>query len=690
MRAVLTNLSPLPRDHWATVTFPRPLAAAFGDECTFYAEDGRCFRAVRGVSKGLKTVYRIHAFMNGNEQLRGKMGPERFVPMKADYHLHPWVSDDVAALIPDVGVRLNGGDYWSRFSTGPLLIDQSAAHTRWTVRRGIPELGIVFQWWADLLHDDPIVPVWGKIVWSHRRSPDTNAAFDHFVLKSGEYLALNFARRHGVLTPVRDGSGYWTMLLNSQRIVLNDGAGLPLSGNMLAFISPKATDAPPADPEDRQDPTVRGIANLQAGAHGPIRGVCLDWDSHWLAARHVPRFRDGYESEHEADWRRFLAEQDVPAGWFAARPVGLGKTPGQTGAQEDFGATKGTYAVVDGDARHIQVLEYSVQSELFRGFNHYEQDGSALRVENHPDWTTWNGGTHYHPAVSKDRLGKGPSAPPGTGWYGYDDEHRSQNNLAAYLMLTDDPLMEDQLRHLVTTDRASYRMRFPRNGYGAARAQGRTAGAWAQFVGLTDGEEQQHWLELLKARMNASRGNPLLHVPGPMKVLATGGPDSRKQVYGTDGRLGPWVSFWEHGLAAVGLYNLVQTPGTGNLAYTHDASEILLRVSRTLATFACFEEDGEWWTVADCLWNGGEAPPGGLSSRNRALVCSRGAASVNSWTFAGLLVAREFLAQHSDEDPDLLDKLTRYIAAVTGGQEAADRTTAEWWAAVGSVRFGAM
>jgi hypothetical protein len=679
MKATLTNLSPLPREHWAVVTFPRPLAASFGHECTFQTNDGQRWRAVRGRTVGMKTVYRIRAYMGGNQTVQGRLVNARH-SNAGDYQLHPWVTDDIGALLPSAGARVADVDRWDRDHTSPFMIDSSPAHTRWALRRWIPELGVIFEWWADLLHNDPVIPCWGKIVWSNRMDPAVNKGFQFFAIKSGEFIALDFAQRNGALTPLKDPHGQWGAVLNSQMVVLNDGAGIPLSGNMLAYRSPSLTDKP-ADPDDTQDLHVQGIANLHAGAHGPILGVCEEWDGHWLACGNVPRFRTGATPNSQAAWDAFVASQAQFGGWFANRPIGIGKTPGQTGAQEDFGATKGTLAVSARDPRWIRIAQYALQSELFRGFNHYEVNGVPLDLARHPDWVTWSGVTHFHPGVSSDRLNKEASAaPPGTGWYGYDDEHRSQNNQAAYMMLTDDPLMEDQLKHLVTTDRASYRMRFPNFGGGAARAQGRTSGAWAQFLAVTDGPEKQHWINMVATRMNASLHlNPAINVAGPMKVLAWGNPDGRKQVY--DGaQLGRWTSFWEHGLAIVGIYNAVkQQPSNAN------AKEILLRICRTLVRFAFFKHSGTWYTVADCLWNDGEAPPGEMTPTNRALAASPGTDSVNTWTFAGLLVAREVLA--GELEPARKAELDDYIQTITGGQEAGDQTTAEWWAIIRDIRF---
>jgi hypothetical protein len=679
LRATITNIATLPREHWVTITLPRPLAVSLGAECTFLTDTGARWRAVRGRTMGLKTVYRIRAYLGGSERVQGTLLNEPH-PSAEPYQFHTWVTDDLTALVPSMGARVNGADHWDSPLSGlPVLIDQSAAHTRWWLRRWIPQLGLIFEYWADVLHKDPVVNFWGKVVWSNRNDPNTNKQFDFLALKAGEYMALDFARRNGSNPPFRDQFGMYGVVLNSAPVVLNDGAGLPLSGNMLAFISPGASDPVPADPGNMSDPVVRSIANLYAGAQGPIRGVSHDWHGYWLAARNLPRFGPAYTSRRELEWQQFLDMLQVPTGWTADRPVGIGRTPGQTGGQEDFGATKGTYMVAERDPRWLQAFQYTNQSELFRGFNHYEANATPLNLDAHPQWVTWSGATHYHPGVSPDRLGKGPGLVPGTGWYGYDDQHRSQNGLAAYLTLTDDPLIEDQLKHMVTTDAASYRMRYPNNGVDSPRGQGRPLGAWAHFTLLFDGPERQKWVNIVTAHLNASLANPSLNVSGPMKCLGWGGPDGRKQVYLPNGELGRYMSMWEHGLAVVGLYNTVKAQPSNATA-----REILLRVCRMMLQFAFFEENGTWWTVADLLWNDGEAPPGGLVSTNRALVTAPGAGDVNSWTFAGLLVVREVLAA---ENPPRLGDLTRYIAAITGGQEASNRMEAEWWAAVDTVQF---
>lgn len=666
MRATLHNLSPVPREHWCAVTFPSLRARnVLGPEATFVLDDGRRWRATRGRTVMGKTTYRIRANMSGGQKLRGTMRPEAHPDSARPFELHRWVSDDFMELVPNVkalagDVPVDGGA-----PDEARVVDSSPVHQRWLLRRRIPQLGLHFTYWADLLHGDPVIPFKGKVVWSDPSDPRDSRVFKFIVVSAGEAMVFDFARRHGIVGPIGQGRNFGSLLASD--VTIGDAMGLPLSGSMLAFVS-----------GDEQAPfpqVEESVRNLRAAALGPIVGSCDEWGEEWLAS--VPRLDPAtYRSQSEADWAAFASSLESHAGWTADRPVGLGRTPGQTGAQEDFGATKGTYVVAERDPRHIYRLQYAVQAELFRGTNHYGPDGLPLRLDEHGNWVTWSGATHYHRGVSPDRLGKGDMPLlPAMGWNGYDDEHRSQNNLAAYLMLSDDPMMEEQVDHMATVDLAAYRVKFPQFGAGPARAQGRTVGALAHLADVVPPTIGDRLMRAVLARMGATIASPSLAVPGPMKVLSWGTPDGRKPIFEADGvTLGRWTSLWEHGLALVGIHNLTRhghAPGSVEERW-HEAALI---VARTMRDFGCFmAPDGRWHIVADMLWSDGAPPPGGMVPNSKHFTSGPDRDAVQSWTFAGLLVARELLG--ADQ------KLDACIQAMTGGREASDRVTAEWWAAV--------
>lgn len=664
MKAKIVNLSNRPRTHWATVTFPAALASSFGSEATFVTTTRRAWRAVRGATVGGKTIYRIRcADIAAGEVVWGELVNKPSMHVEK-FGFHPWVADDIAALLPEIRVLRSGVEYLANIDGMPTLVEQSDAHMRWTLKLRAPN-GIVVEWWADLLAYDPVVKCWGKIVWSDRADTNYNTVIDAISFTSREMFLLDFGRRHGASVPVATQDGKWAFLLSGSPITLQDGTGLPLSGVMLAYPQGNSATLPDAD-------LTTTFGNLMAAAEGPIVGVAMCWDGYWGANKNVPRFGANYISQRDAEWNRFVQDQGNPAGlgWFTPRPLALGPTPWQTGDQEDFGATKGTYAVTEHDPRFIRVMQYSVYSELFRGINLYETDGTPLLAARHPNWTTWNGVTHFSPGVSPDRLGKSTTSPAGSGWVGYDDEHRSQNNLAAYALLTDDPLAQNQIRAQYELDAASYRSRYPNYGQGAARAQGRLAGAFAQLMGVTSGAEYEAWSKLLMARMKQSAAVGSMQ-NGPMFALAVGAPDARKQIY-RNGQLAPWVSMWEHGLAAVGMYCAYKM-----LPMHAETDLVLRRVCHTLLTFGCFNRDNQWYTVDDILWSDGAAPPNGMRLDLREMTGTLGAGGTGTWTFAGILVARELLGC----DPDI----DEYVEVIARNAEATDRRTAEWWAAVKKV-----
>lgn len=686
IRCSLANISPLYRRHWAVVTVPRHRATGMETECIFLTDDGREFRAVRGRSVGNKTVFRILATLQGGERLTGRIsGEQPLGGFPAVAQAHRWVVDDVAEMVPQIGVP-NGGPFastaWSQLTDMRILMSHSSpANSRFRIDQRLPQFGLHFSVWLDVLHEDPVVPFFGRIVWSDRGDPANLRQFNHLAWRCGEYASFDFSRRLGIQEPVAIDSD-WGCLLNSSPVVFGDGVALPISGRLLAFDSRRSVMSTDTDPADMSDDENRSFANLLAGAHGPIVGVCHEWDGNWLAAGNVPRFhsRATALAQAEVDWDVFLGQLQVTAGWFADRSFGLGRMPGQTGNQADFGATKGASAVVAHDPKFVYALQLSAHGDALRGYTHFERDGSMLQADNHPSWVTWSRVTHWHQNVSTDRLGKSTQLPFPSGVYqGVDDEHMSHNYLAAYMALTDDPLMEDQLRHLLETDRAGYRFRYPNNGAGATRAQGRTAGAWAQLSCVADEPTALGFAEILARRFLQTANVSTMQLQKPMRVPCVGQPDPRKQVYNVDGSLGRWTSFWELGLTIVGFAQVVLRERDA-VAIEH-ARECLMICCETMATFGFFEQDGQWFTVADMLWSDGDAPPGGLVNPSLRLTSAPGAGDVMSWTFAGCVAAREFLPRSHPE----WDRLNRYVLAITGGNEAHGREAAEWWAIARSI-----
>lgn len=668
----ITNTSPLPRRHWTSryLTIPAAIAEDLPVELTFRADDGRRFRAVLGETIGASTAVRVLAELGGGERVTGELVPEQ-LPWAIPYRAHAWFADDPGEVIPRARYKLPG-------VPGEVLIDQevipwgrveaSPAHELWRLRSKSVH-GVIFDWWAEFLTDDPVAQVWGTIAWSDRSDPGHTRTFTHIVISAGEQLALDWRGRTGMPPPNRERARWGHMV--AKDLVLDDGAALGLSGTMLAWPSPEFIHLRLDDLPALEYLVGQRDQLVAAAAGGPVVGVWLGWDGHYGATGSIPTLEHpGDWSATDAAWEAFLAASDLVVGYGAPRELGASRSPSGTGSQEDFGAAKGTAAVTTGDARWIRRAQWALLPELLRrGYHHHDELGMPIEVGDHPGWVTYAGQTF--PQLAGDRLGKDFSLPrpwsPATGWAAYDEEHATLNNVSAFLTLTHDPSLLDHVAHMVTVWEADARTKGV--GIGAARAQGRTLGALAQLWTVSPIELRQRIEAVISVRLEKIRGNPALTFR-PIAVLEHRGPDPRKQIFTDSSRhtFAPWWSAWEHGLAAVGLQQCVRATGMGE--------DVLRTVCETLGQYGFRQlPDGTWLTVADMAWLDGQPPFGWPQSPADWQVTYGG--GVDLWTRAGVLVAREVLG----DDHPAAPRIDAYIAG-TGGTKTDDRILAEWYAAV--------
>ncbi len=671
-RLALLNLSPLPRTHWTrqiAVPWSAPTGKAVGSAelpigARFLCDDGREFLAIRGEDVGRHSAtYRIRAALGAGERVEGTLLGDQDVVVPP-WAVHPWVTDNLAALFPLAGLMAADGsmqqcDYMLE---GPTLVGYSMAHQRWYVRCASPALGLVQEVYADILLGDPVVHLWGCVTWSDRRVPARTKLFQGLMgLSSGERLAIDYADRHRWQQFEHAGR---QVVLFGRDIAMIDGGSVPFSGSILAFRGPGVAypDWTPGSPDEAD------AQNLLAAQHGPILGVCEEWAGSWLLTGHTPN-HSGLP----------VQQGGVGAGLFAPRPQVCAPWPGQTGDQADFGSTKGTGAVSGFDPRWIYEAIYAAQSDCFRGQRHFEADGTALDPAKHPNWITWGGRTLYALWDKSDdaTLGKDggywPENPQG-GYEGYDDEHRSQNTMAAVIALCGDPLLISQMLHQSTVDVCSYTHK--QGSIAAARAEGRLSQTWAHMAMLLPGEAQRRAVEMLDKRFALAKTAPLLNVSGPVKVIANHDPDPRKPIRDPAGNLLPTWTVWEHALHLLGAF-LASSQATDRAG----AWATVEKLARTIAEFGCFRgRDGLWRVCSDLEYkNDGAAVI--LDEASPSVLAATNAGDVRSWTMVGLLVARDVLPS---SDP-LQAKLDACIAAMgVDVRHPFDARTAEWWAAVRS------
>jgi hypothetical protein len=261
----------------------------------------------------------------------------------------------------------------------------------------------------------------------------------------------------------------WYMDVVPNGAFLRDGQGFELRGYVLTmpenFIN---SDTDGVITERVENIAAIKTGKLATGGLGEVNGVYTDLNhGHNWFNRHLPA------PTFKEDPLKYPLFSE--SGIFGARRIGSVKNPGQTGGQEDFGADKGFEATVFHNAEWIQYMKGG-QADRLRFFNIHEPDGSKVTKENHPLRKTWNMETF--PPLSQDLLGKNPATyNDGNGWKGYDNQHRSQNNLLTYYALTGDELTLDTLINAVEQDFAQ-----ARNLSLADREVGRMFNCWAKML----------------------------------------------------------------------------------------------------------------------------------------------------------------------------------------------------------------
>ena len=714
------------------------------------------FRSAKGTTRGYKvreigelgTLYDVWIPFNAHETVSGSVHQVLTDDPAPEFIMHPWVNDDIKAIMPNIALRLNKnnpggytGDYMIATDENGVpqydevkLVRGTATTQTWYLRGKVTSTttagkksGFVAHFWATIRSGSPVIELRALPVWADPENPEPGIGVDAIYFVSGEGVKFDFdVRNQHASQAAYDGSKWWTPIItgsidfNAQtrgNIGFQDGSGIPLTGRMLCIpqdpTSAVQADVVALDELDNAefegievDENTQLVADslelIRAGFQEPIRGIMDDrgWDGHFIGMGHVGRLEPGSSVPMVPDLMGRLSEP-APMGFFQQRHIGITTYPGATGDQEDFGTTKGTLATVFMDPRWINYAMHSVVADCVRGFMYHEADGTPIDPVNHPDWYTWSMGTHWHHGQSPDRLGKNNRvrSDPGTGWSGYDDQHRSQNNLAACFLLTGDDFLEFIIDASSSVDIVN--VRYKRDyGFGAARAVGRRALTWANFKMLSaDGSESKRRFQALLDWTSTNL---------PRFFLADQhGNEIQNYNYGRDPRAGLktpdtnvdvhyWVA-WEHALMCYGL--LAAHRATGDETHRQYAK----RISDTLARFAFFKDSGGWlaidgmfypiknnhynpadyipgWTEADV----GKPLPAALGrTRGSWAITDRRVGGTAFWTFSAGITT--YFATH-DPSHDLWDDMVDLARSVTGGREAGQTRHAEWWAVVNSMR----
>lgn len=421
--------------------------------------------------------------------------------------------------------------------------------------------------------------------WHDRSIPDVFTNVTRIRMVCGNEFAIHFANQMQLSKPTYNPLiDEWSVDLVSWDQILRDGQGFELRGYVLTM--PESF----INPSDAEDPDVKArIKNLAAvragfnslGAVGEVVAVHnnLNHNGNWFN-KNLPEFNP--------EWNQGLRVPLITSpGIFGTRAVGSAKTPGQTGAQQDFGADKGFHATVAHNPAWITYMKAG-QVDRLRTFNVIEPDGSRVTKEKHPGWKTWNMETFD--VLSQDTLGKAKMwRPAGTGWMGYDNQHRSQNGVLTYFALTGDELTYDTLLNCLEADLAQA-------PYGQAdREVGRMSSCWAKMLRVLSAPMVDRLSTHIKGKLDALsnqwrgrfpeiQGDPNRTVRVNQIII-----DPRSAIVNpATGRLEPcWIAYQCAQMCA-GLYEL-------SLVYEDARLMPMIRdLARSFLWHGCFKEGNQW------------------------------------------------------------------------------------------------
>lgn len=409
--------------------------------------------------------------------------------------------------------------------------------------------------WRDQPHAQCDVAVW----FSDPRTPAMQCDVGELAIEcEGMALALRHTGALGI-THAATPTGSRSVLLKGRP--LGDGQGLRRAGALVPALQGDGSLADTTTYAAAMAPLLGATTWRDSGAFGPF-GVVPELPP-WLRGIAL---RNHLAREHAA----FVA-RDKPGGDpFGCFRHGLQRFAGQTGDQADFGVVKLSLVAASGMPSQLLEAELSVLQEGCRPVHFFEDDGRPVEPDEHPDWNVWSGRTHWHPEMSKDRLGKPVPEPKFEthGWTGKDREHWSSNTLGAFALLTGAHWAREELRNEGRLYRGGQTLapRFSTSHAGAPRGAGRTALAAAWNVLATDDRALAARMDARMTQVYAREWSGRDLPPDRVRPMLVCEPDGRM----LQGKHRYWNP-WQDATAAVGFAAHARVTGDATAAKLAEA-----------------------------------------------------------------------------------------------------------------------
>lgn len=594
---------------WVTVPVPWLEAQAMPEEAVLEM-DGRQWRAVRGRRVGYQTVFydALIGILRQNTRTEAELvEPPAGWPNQPPFTNHAWVSDDLTRLVPSFRLTMAGGAVHQSAPLQPVLDFESPARQDWSITTRCGPL--VLHWWATQWHQQAVVEWQLLVVHSNPASAAVQITPERLQITLGEPFVIDDALPLGVPAPRYDSQqDAWSADLVSSAVDLGDGQGLPVfRGAILATDSTKPWYYHLLTPVA----SIRGQVNrlLARGGGQPLGGT--DWTGRWLAFQAtIPRgTADDAEIAGRLENQQAFMRQ--PQDLYAPRLLGLNPSAGSTGAQEDFGASRGAELYLGGELLFGTTWGYHQQASM-RPMHYRELDGSSVVQANHPNWWTWSQLTHWHCSVSSDRLGKPCPVPAHNthGFTGKDDQHVSSNGLFAAVAAFDWPAYRQLISDEIDVAMANVRL-LPPQQPGAPRAVGRRMLADSNRWILTGREDVWETLVVGFGEM----AHRMSFAPLPDFRLQGPPITDARVLVDAAGEPVPAIVVWQEGLTIGGLaagwaaHRYRRFVGLPELPDTQAIGDQLVGIGTTLVRHYFAEGNDGWQFFLNVAWDGSPPDP---------------------------------------------------------------------------------
>jgi hypothetical protein len=681
----ITNIANTSRKQWVEVAVPASDAASLPALCRL---DPQGFIALRGGGVGLHSVmYHVYAALQPGQSITG-----RLIPVSNDPSLVPpfamtdWVADDTLALIPRPGVFANGVEH--RLGSVVFdMVESNRARQVFRLRGRMGDLPLVFEEWIYVYSYQDLVKVEMTFTNNDPRFNGMSWAFDHLWVETGEYFRVDYHTTLGLQAPGlqtrwpgHPSYGQWVQAVSGSRF-MGRGEQIFLSGWLCPLPSrpmPNRSIRYTAGGMTMDVSPAERTENFVAAFGGPGVGLYHDWAGKWLGFGMLPEVpvdnrASGGWSGANASAAAFASLMTQRRDLYSARPRGLFPGAGSTGAQEDFGACKGAFAVTVGDPRFIWEIGYSTYDAFARPYHYREADSAPMDQSFRSGLRTWsqlpNCRTTFDPMGYPCPL---PYSWYSNGWTTWDDQHRSQNNINALLALGGSYALRASLSDLLEVDLTQQPNRID-----SPRAEGRLAMAWSSmFLLLDDPADRQRLLTHMSARLTQVTtlwpgarfvNNPLK----PIRALEVGRDPSFYEPGGTTQV--PSIIVWEHSIAVMGFYAGWRV--TGDVRYRDMAAE----VAKLILNHCIFQENGRWVACTAVRYlqgaqEGDPLPPTSYRSVGSPDV-HVGAYSFWDWILPAVLIGRDLFRN----DPAMVARCNAMLTDVAPNGPIRWEQ-AEWWA----------